>query len=137
MGWIKVAESLLNPFGDDDEDFKINYLIDRNLQVSYLIVAEHNSEIEMEKDPFLQAGIEVPRELPYANPVENLKNSTIAIASKASSIASLAKTASYTMENTTKVPEKKMSIQEDAPLIVKNMEILIQPNQTNTEKEIP
>ena len=32
-GWIKVAETLLNPFGDDDEDFHINYLIDRNLQV--------------------------------------------------------------------------------------------------------
>ena len=33
VGWIKVAEMLLNPFGDDDEDFQINYLIDRNLQV--------------------------------------------------------------------------------------------------------
>ena len=29
MGWIKVAETLLNPFGEDDEDFQINYLIDR------------------------------------------------------------------------------------------------------------
>ena len=35
FGWIKVAESLLNPFGDDDEDFKINYQIDRNLQVIF------------------------------------------------------------------------------------------------------
>jgi hypothetical protein len=32
-GWIKVAETLLNPFGDDDTDFQVNYLIDRNLQV--------------------------------------------------------------------------------------------------------
>jgi hypothetical protein len=33
IGWIKVAETLLNPWGDDDEDFQINYLIDRNFQV--------------------------------------------------------------------------------------------------------
>ena len=37
FGWIKVAESLLNPFGDDDEDFQINYLIDRNMQVGLYI----------------------------------------------------------------------------------------------------
>ena len=34
MGWTKVAETLLNPFGDNDEDFQVNYLIDRNLQVN-------------------------------------------------------------------------------------------------------
>ena len=33
MGWIKVAETLLNPWGDDDEDFQINFLIDRNFRV--------------------------------------------------------------------------------------------------------
>ena len=37
MGWIKVAETLLNPFGDDDEDFQVNYMIDRNLQVNKII----------------------------------------------------------------------------------------------------
>ena len=34
LGWIKVAETLLNPWGDDDEDFQVNYVIDRNFQVN-------------------------------------------------------------------------------------------------------
>ena len=38
LGWIKVAETLLNPWGDDDEDFQVNYLIDRNFQVTRRIL---------------------------------------------------------------------------------------------------
>ncbi|XP_062339499.1 bestrophin-3-like [Osmerus eperlanus] len=50
-GWLKVAEQLINPFGEDDDDFEANWCIDRNLQVSMLAVDEmHMSIPRMTKD---------------------------------------------------------------------------------------
>nr|CDS32382.1 bestrophin 3 [Hymenolepis microstoma] len=38
MGWIKVAESLINPFGEDQDDFDLDEIVERNLQMSFHIV---------------------------------------------------------------------------------------------------
>ncbi|XP_044202207.1 bestrophin-2-like [Thunnus albacares] len=52
-GWLKVAEQLINPFGEDDDDFETNWLIDRNFQVSMMAVDEMYGDLPMmERDRY-------------------------------------------------------------------------------------
>ncbi|TRY96000.1 hypothetical protein DNTS_002160 [Danionella cerebrum] len=53
VGWLKVAEQLINPFGEDDDDFETNWLVDRNLQVSLLSVDDMYDLVPLvEKDKY-------------------------------------------------------------------------------------
>ncbi|KAM3870328.1 bestrophin-4 [Diretmus argenteus] len=53
VGWLKVAEQLINPFGEDDDDFETNWIVDRNLQVSLLSVDEMYDSLPLvERDKY-------------------------------------------------------------------------------------
>ncbi|KJH43202.1 Bestrophin [Dictyocaulus viviparus] len=38
VGWFKVGQDLMRPFGLDDDDIELNYILDRNFAISFAIV---------------------------------------------------------------------------------------------------
>ncbi|PIO69128.1 hypothetical protein TELCIR_09051 [Teladorsagia circumcincta] len=53
MGWKKVIEGVINPFGEDDDDFETNALIDRNITMGMMIVDQgYDRPPEVRRDPF-------------------------------------------------------------------------------------
>ncbi|KAE9554486.1 hypothetical protein FO519_002297 [Halicephalobus sp. NKZ332] len=71
LAWIKVAEELLNPLGDDDDDFECNYVIDYNITRAVEMAETVNGIIpEQIKDNFK----ENPKNAKgYSGSVSNLK----------------------------------------------------------------
>ena len=81
-----MGECLLNPFGTDDEDIELNWILDRNLKVSYLIVDEMlRSNLEMIEDQRFTEFTDAS--LPYwygmiINPMEGMRPSKKIIPTK-------------------------------------------------------
>ncbi|VDK61155.1 unnamed protein product [Anisakis simplex] len=71
VGWLKVAESMICPFGEDDDDFDMNWLVDRNVQVSYVIVDQmHRKSPKLSRDIFWD---NLEPEMPYTQAAANYK----------------------------------------------------------------
>lgn len=66
---FQVAKTLINPFGgEDDEDFDMEYLVNRNFQVGLLMIKEEedldtDDDLD-ESDLFYDASGDPPTELP-------------------------------------------------------------------------
>jgi len=52
MGWLRVADTLYNPFGEDDDDFELNELINRHFRVGMSIVDSTKPAPPLRRDVF-------------------------------------------------------------------------------------
>ena len=67
-----MAEQLINPFGEDDDDFELNWMLDRNLFIGmYLADEMHNQFPILVKDSFWN---EEEPTLPYTKSSLNLRS---------------------------------------------------------------
>ncbi|XP_002735116.1 bestrophin-3-like [Saccoglossus kowalevskii] len=71
FGWMKVAQAIINPYGGDDDDFELNYIIDRNVQVGFILVDQLHAQIpNLEKDPYWD---DTYADLPYTKSTMHLR----------------------------------------------------------------
>jgi len=62
-GWFKVALELICPFGNDDDDFDVNYISDRNVLISHLMIDTDDHDTMELEDTW--EGTRAPLELPH------------------------------------------------------------------------
>jgi hypothetical protein len=44
VGWFKVGQDLMRPFGNDDDDIELNYILDRNVRTGFALVNQVHSQ---------------------------------------------------------------------------------------------
>ncbi|CAG0895053.1 unnamed protein product [Darwinula stevensoni] len=83
VGWLKVAESLIDPYGEDDADFELNWLLDRHIKVTHVMGEGLNLDFKeytwKEMFPWLYdpALVPNPEFLTFANVMDTDKNAKV------------------------------------------------------------
>jgi len=75
FGWLRVAETLYNPFGEDDDDFALEELMDRHIKVALKIVDKNIPPPNCQKDAFWE--METPKLMKVGNDVTDENDVTI------------------------------------------------------------
>jgi len=75
FGWLRVAETLYNPFGEDDDDFALEELMDRHIKVALKIVDKNIPPPNCQKDAFWE--MENPKLMKVGNDVTDENDVTI------------------------------------------------------------
>ncbi|VDD94252.1 unnamed protein product [Enterobius vermicularis] len=78
LGWLKVGQYLMNPFGEDDDDFgKLNYILDRNSYIAKMMAVEVADQYPRigsigmtEEIPHTKASFSIPDTIPKSLSVE-------------------------------------------------------------------
>ncbi|EYC13597.1 hypothetical protein Y032_0043g807 [Ancylostoma ceylanicum] len=68
VGWMKVAMELLNPFGEDDDDFDCNFLLDRNLTTIWFHLLDAYSEVSSRSETVVSGRPAVDSRFSSMNP---------------------------------------------------------------------
>ncbi|MFH4980865.1 hypothetical protein AB6A40_007574 [Gnathostoma spinigerum] len=61
LGWLKVGQYLVNPFGEDDDDFELNYILDRNTYVAKMMASPLADQLPPIRKPHM--GMLIPHTL--------------------------------------------------------------------------
>uniref|UniRef100_A0AC34FM34 Bestrophin homolog n=2 Tax=Panagrolaimus sp. ES5 TaxID=591445 RepID=A0AC34FM34_9BILA len=76
LAWIKVAEELLNPLGEDDDDLECNYIIDHNFSIAFQLADTHYREKPSQKrDDFDSIVVPLYSEHTAGNPEKGYRGS--------------------------------------------------------------
>ncbi|CAI4226284.1 unnamed protein product [Auanema sp. JU1783] len=75
MGWMKIAEVMLNPFGEDDDDFESNRIIDRNFELGMEVVDQgYNNPPALLMDRFRHANVTTQKHPLYSEEASRMPN---------------------------------------------------------------